>query len=514
MDNNSSLNLSKSDINQNFSDIIKDNKDLYLSYFQNSNNDSKIDEKIDNISQNSKLFKNTQMGNLNSSNQSQNGDSNRIENNIYNMGNNQNNDDNSLRSQQLSITNTNSKEYVLYNQSSDDKRNNSKVYSQIKKGCVGFVREFQVNVINLIEALEDGENGLQLLAEKEIDAFENPVEYSKFFFTIILSVKAKFNIKKKIYKFKIFYSNNESSKEYPIDFSNIKDTYFSIKKMKHLSHAFTFCDLIENEENEPKDLLSLLEAEELGKKDEYKKPIDNIKSLVSYFEKTLGKSGKTYKLIGELLFEIDYCEEAVLYFKKSLNEINIEDSKDENALVEDPLVYNYIGRCYHFNIGKSSNIELSLKAVDYFTKAIELDPNYNKAYNNLGCAYLIAQDYQKARENFQKSVDLEPTNARAQCNLGCVIEENFNDPEGAKPYYEKSIQEFERGVNTVIFHQNHSIAYNKRGYIYETLDKNYIKALQFYQKAVKLDSNNKDAKSNLTRLKRLITFWIIMLILW
>ena len=51
--------------------------------------------------------------------------------------------------------------------------------------------------------------------------------------------------------------------------------------------------------------------------------------------------------------------------------------------------------------------DLELK-IEYYTKAIELDPKYAMAYNNRGWAYYLMGEYTKALKDVTISLNLEP----------------------------------------------------------------------------------------------------------
>ena len=58
------------------------------------------------------------------------------------------------------------------------------------------------------------------------------------------------------------------------------------------------------------------------------------------------------------------------------------------------------------------------EAIYRWEKAIELDPRYAAAYNNLAVAYEREGQPEKARKAYQKALDLEPNNT--------VIRQNFD----------------------------------------------------------------------------------------
>ena len=52
------------------------------------------------------------------------------------------------------------------------------------------------------------------------------------------------------------------------------------------------------------------------------------------------------------------------------------------------------------------------------TKAIELNPNYAKAYYNRGIAKFDLQDYKGAIADYTKAIELNPNYAKAYYNRG------------------------------------------------------------------------------------------------
>lgn len=49
--------------------------------------------------------------------------------------------------------------------------------------------------------------------------------------------------------------------------------------------------------------------------------------------------------------------------------------------------------------------------------ALEIDPNYSKAYGRLGLAYSSLEQYKEAKESYQKALELEPDNKSIRNNL-------------------------------------------------------------------------------------------------
>ena len=60
------------------------------------------------------------------------------------------------------------------------------------------------------------------------------------------------------------------------------------------------------------------------------------------------------------------------------------------------------------------------EAIDAFNKAIELDPNCDKAYSNRGGAYFYLKYYDKSLKDFNKAIDLNPKNDANYYNRGLL----------------------------------------------------------------------------------------------
>lgn len=60
----------------------------------------------------------------------------------------------------------------------------------------------------------------------------------------------------------------------------------------------------------------------------------------------------------------------------------------------------------------------SLEALE---RAVEIDPDYMEAHNNLGCRYLQSGENELALEHLQKAVKLDPSAAQTQTNLAIAF---------------------------------------------------------------------------------------------
>jgi Flp pilus assembly protein TadD len=57
------------------------------------------------------------------------------------------------------------------------------------------------------------------------------------------------------------------------------------------------------------------------------------------------------------------------------------------------------------------------RAIEDYTAALRIDPNYAKAYSNRGVAYYNKEDYRRARADYEKALQLDPNDTIARNNL-------------------------------------------------------------------------------------------------
>ena len=74
------------------------------------------------------------------------------------------------------------------------------------------------------------------------------------------------------------------------------------------------------------------------------------------------------------------------------------------------------------------------EAIYRWEKAIELDPTYSAAYNDLAVAYEHEGQLDKARQSYERALNLEPNNAQIRQNYELFKEINDRSSTGkAKP---------------------------------------------------------------------------------
>jgi tetratricopeptide (TPR) repeat protein len=114
------------------------------------------------------------------------------------------------------------------------------------------------------------------------------------------------------------------------------------------------------------------------------------------------------------------------------------------------------------NLGKVYyHLNERAKAIEFYQKALALDPGLTDVHNSLGVAYMANKDYDKARGEFQHCLnDLAYTDAAmSRLNMG-LLEENMNNPEGAIPHYQRLIANNEK-ISPSAYFRLGRIAYNK-----------------------------------------------------
>ena len=93
-----------------------------------------------------------------------------------------------------------------------------------------------------------------------------------------------------------------------------------------------------------------------------------------------------------------------------------------------------------FNTNKISEAKKKLdEALESYNKAIEIDPNYAQAYNNLGIAFQKLNRINEAVFNYKKAISLKTDFAEAFNNLGTAMMLLNNTNEALK-FFDKSLQ--------------------------------------------------------------------------
>jgi tetratricopeptide (TPR) repeat protein len=132
------------------------------------------------------------------------------------------------------------------------------------------------------------------------------------------------------------------------------------------------------------------------------------------------------------------------------------------------------------------------KAIEDIGKAIQLDTNYPKAYNNnfakayynRGNMYLNAGKSDMALKDFDKCIELNPGYVQAYFNRGNIHSDNAE--------YDKALADYSKAIE---LDPQEAKPYINRGFVYGMI-KEYEKALKDFEKADKINPGNPETHFN------------------
>ena len=112
--------------------------------------------------------------------------------------------------------------------------------------------------------------------------------------------------------------------------------------------------------------------------------------------------------------------------------------------------------------------------MEFFKKAIEINPNFNEAINDLGKAYFLLKDFKNAIKTFELLVPTFQHNAELLKDLGSAY--------GNLKQWDKAIEYFSRAVNNA---PNDADAWEKLAICYQSKGDKY-KSTSCHLKALEL----------------------------
>lgn len=128
------------------------------------------------------------------------------------------------------------------------------------------------------------------------------------------------------------------------------------------------------------------------------------------------------------------------------------------------------------------NNQMPGKSVAFLKQAIVLDPKNAVAYNNLGVAYTMLEQYQNGIDACSKAIQIDSEFQLAKNNLNWAMDERAKVVEAIK------LQEQTTDKN-IDFYIEHGLNYFKIGV--------YDKSIELWSEALKLDANNTKALNNI-----------------
>lgn len=131
----------------------------------------------------------------------------------------------------------------------------------------------------------------------------------------------------------------------------------------------------------------------------------------------------------------------------------------------------------HFKLGVSYLNENNVQpAFIEFRKAYDLNPEDKEVLNAIGIIYLLKfEDFPKAIDFFQKAISVEPNFSEAHNNLGVAYEKSRK--------FNEAIESYKKALSNLLY-RTPEMAYNNLGRIYYRLGK-YDEAINAYKEALK-----------------------------
>lgn len=127
------------------------------------------------------------------------------------------------------------------------------------------------------------------------------------------------------------------------------------------------------------------------------------------------------------------------------------------------------------------------KAIDDYSKAIELNPKDITAYTLRGIAWGKKGEYDKAIADYTKALEITPKFAKAYNNRGYTWAQKGNMNEAIADY-----------TKAIEIDPNYATAYTNRGLAW-TDKGNYDKAIADFNKALEIDPSYIEARENLQK---------------
>lgn len=176
-------------------------------------------------------------------------------------------------------------------------------------------------------------------------------------------------------------------------------------------------------------------------------------------EESLIKAREEVKIANEYRKHGSY-DRAIDYYQKAIQ-----------LIPDNEVLWTNIGTIYCDDQGNY------ILAIDAFKKAIQLKPDYEVAWYNLGVTYSKQGNYNQAIIAYQRAIEFSPEDEFAWYNLGNIYSVQEN--------YTQAIVAYQKITQLI---PDNSKAWHMLGYVYEKQEK-YDQAIEAYRKAVELKPN-------------------------
>lgn len=208
-------------------------------------------------------------------------------------------------------------------------------------------------------------------------------------------------------------------------------------------------------------------------KDSYEKMVGELKEKVSSVEAD-AKSAK------ESLSEVTELKESIEAIKKDIDKSKKNAERAARRAMASKLFTQALSEKDY------------QKAIQLYSEAIELDPNFAEAYSNRGYAKYLLGEEENALQDYDKAIELNPNLSEAYNNRGNA-KESLGDENGALEDFDKAIE----------LNPDYANAYNNRGVVKRELG-DTAEAMIDFNKAIRLRGNFPEAYCNRGVLKEKI----------
>ena len=125
-------------------------------------------------------------------------------------------------------------------------------------------------------------------------------------------------------------------------------------------------------------------------------------------------------------------------------------------------------------------------AIDHYTKAIELNPEYTEAYCSRGIVHFIRDEFPKAIQDYNQAIELNPEYAEAYYSRGKAY---YHKGDIHESDIDKAIQDYTQAIK---LNPKYAEAYYSRGIVHFIRDE-FPKAIQDYNQAIELNPEYTEA---------------------
>ena len=150
--------------------------------------------------------------------------------------------------------------------------------------------------------------------------------------------------------------------------------------------------------------------------------------------------------------------------------LSLQESLGEGKSTSAKQLVNQITATDFFNQAYSEGD--NQKKIEYYSRAIELDPEYTLAYVNRATIHIYMGNYQDALQDYSKAIDIQPDHAMALCNRGYLF--------ARLDMVDKAMDDF---IGAVLIDPNNPMVYYNISCIY-ALRNDVPRSIKYLEKAL------------------------------